>query len=235
MKKILLLRHIHIEGPGTIEAFLKEEDVPYAILDVFRNNGAALVKQKMDAIGAVVILGGPMNVYEEAKHPFLKAEKQFIREVINNKIPLLGICLGAQLVACSLGAQVKRAPQKEIGWYDVSLEKAAKTDPLFKTLGNEIKVFQWHEDTFDLPKDAVLLAKKNGMNQAFRVGDNAWGLQFHIEVDGDMIIAWCKEYIKEGNPASCWEDYVTRYLDLEDNFKGQSEQIYTSFLSLLHR
>ncbi|MEK7850171.1 MAG: type 1 glutamine amidotransferase [Candidatus Omnitrophota bacterium] len=221
MKKIIIIRQIAIEGPGTFGKFLRKKNIEYTLLDVFRENGAVLAKQDLKTVAAVVILGGPMNVYEDEKFPFLTVEKDFIRKVIEEKVPLLGICLGAQLIACVLGAKVRRALCKEIGWYDVPLEKAAKSDPLMKGLDGKMIVFQWHEDTFDLPKGALLLAKNNGMNQAFRFGDFVWGFQFHIEVDEKMIASWRAEYAQECSAAAPGHD-----------FKKQSESIYGAFSDL---
>ena len=221
MKKILIIRHIAIEGPGTFGEFLKKKNIDHAILDVFSKNGAVLASQDIKTVAAVVILGGPMNVYEDEKFPFLTVEKDFIHRVIEEKAPLLGICLGAQLIACVLGAKVMRAPCKEIGWYDMPLEKAARTDPLIKGAGDKMTVFQWHEDTFDLPKGALLLARNNGMNQAFRFGNFTWGFQFHIEVGEKMIASWRAEYGQECSAAEPGRD-----------FKKRSEGIYDSFLDL---
>jgi len=148
---------------------------------------------------------------------------QTVREVIAQKIPLIGICLGAQLIACSLGAGVQRSDKKEIGWYDIRFEEASRTDLLLKGLGPEIKVFQWHEDTFDLPLGSVLLAQNNGMNQAFRFQDHAWGFQFHIEVDDAMIKSWFDEYAKEPSPK----------LSCPKGFKEKSLPLYQSFLNLV--
>ena len=221
MKKIIIIRQIAIEGPGTLGEFLRKKNIEYTILDVFRVNGAVLAKQDLKTVGAVVILGGPMNVYEDEKFPFLPAEKNFIRKVIEENVPLFGICLGAQLIACVLGANVRRAPCKEIGWYDISLEKAAKSDPLVKGSDDKMTVFQWHEDTFDLPKGALLLARNNGMNQAFRFQDFVWGFQFHIEVDEKMIASWRAEYAQECSAAAPGHD-----------LKKQAEGIYDAFLDL---
>ena len=221
MKKIIFIRHIAIEGPGTLGEFLRKKDIEYAILDVFKENGAVLASQDLKTVGAVVILGGPMNVYEDEKFPFLSAEKDFIRKVIKENVPLFGICLGAQLIACVLGAKVRRAPCKEIGWYEIALDKTARTDPLMKGSDDKMAVFQWHEDTFDLPKGAFLLASNNGMNQAFRFGDSTWGFQFHIEVDDEMIASWRAEYSQECSVAAPVRDV-----------KKQSEGIYNAFLDL---
>jgi GMP synthase-like glutamine amidotransferase len=151
-------------------------------------------------LSAIVILGGPMNVYEEDRYPFLREEDLFIKEAIQRGKTVLGICLGAQLIAKALGARVTKAPVKEIGWYDVSLTRAGSHDPLFPRFPRTFPVFQWHEDTFDIPSAGELIATSNPiLHQAFRYGENAYGLQFHLEVTKEMIRDWMKTYEEEFN------------------------------------
>lgn len=115
----------------------------------------------------------------------------FIRQALTDKIPILGICLGAQLLAKALDAHVKKSPVKEIGWYNVSLTEKGSNDTLFNGLSHKLEIFQWHEDTFDIPNGATLLAQaEKCKNQAFRYGSNAYGLQFHIETTPAMVEEW---------------------------------------------
>ncbi|MBI5873689.1 MAG: type 1 glutamine amidotransferase [Candidatus Omnitrophica bacterium] len=233
MKKILVVRNIEIEGPGTFGEFLEKNNAPYEILDVYNYDAEALSALDLSVICGVVVLGGPMNVYEEEKYPFLKAEKALIKKAIENDIPTIGICLGAQLIACVLGSQVRRAPIKEIGWYDIVFEESAKKDVLLKGLCPQMKVFQWHEDTFDLPAGAVLLAKNNGINQAFRSGGHVWGLQFHIEVNDGMILSWFDEYVKVGSEELSCSKIMAEYLAIAKDLEAKAESIYSAFLSLV--
>ena len=139
-----------------------------------------------------------MNVYEEDRYPFLKDEDLFIKEAIQRGKSVLGICLGAQLIAKALGAKVFKAPVKEIGWYDVSLTRIGLRDPLFSILPKTFPVFQWHEDTFEIPKAGKLIATSNSIpHQAFRYGEKVYGLQFHIEVTEEMIQEWVETYEEE--------------------------------------
>jgi GMP synthase-like glutamine amidotransferase len=193
---ILIIKHVEIEGPGVIEDCLKEERIPYQIL----NLESGLHLPKLDDFSAIVILGGPMNVYEEDRYPFLREEDLFIKEAIQRGKGVLGICLGAQLMAKALGAKVTKALVKEIGWFDVLLTGAGSHDPLFSGLPKQFPVFQWHEDTFDLPSAGKLIATSNSVpHQAFRYGENAYGLQFHLEVTEEMIHEWMKAYEDEFN------------------------------------
>ena len=191
---VLIIKHIEIEGPGLIEDWLKQENIFYQIL----NPNSNIHLPKLDDFTHLVILGGPMNVYEEDRYPFLKDEDLFIKEAIQRGKRILGICLGAQLIAKALGTKVFKAPVKEIGWYDVSLTRIGSIDPLFSHLPKTFSVFQWHEDTFDIPHNAILLATSSLIPyQAFRYGDNAYGLQFHLEVTQEMIREWMETYEEE--------------------------------------
>jgi len=194
--KVLIIKHIEVEGPGLIEGCLRQEKIPYQILTL----QPSLPLPKIDNLSHIVILGGPMNVYEEDRYPFLREEDLFIKESIQRGKTVLGICLGAQLMAKALGAKVTKAPTQEIGWYDVSLTRAGSHDPLFSRLPKTFPVFQWHEDTFDIPSAAKLIATSNPVpHQAFRYGENAYGLQFHLEVTEEMIRDWMKTYEEELN------------------------------------
>jgi GMP synthase (glutamine-hydrolysing) len=134
-----------------------------------------------------------MNVEEVERSPFLKADVKWIRQALDAHLPLLGICLGSQLLAKTLGSRVHANPVKEIGWYRLEWLPAAADDPLLKQQ-DTTRVFHWHGDTFDLPQDAVHLARGTScQNQAFRWGTNAYGLQFHIEMTAEMIDQWLKQ------------------------------------------
>ena len=230
MKKILIIRHVDIEGPGTLGAYLQERKSGYLLADVWQDNAACLYHVDLAGIAGVVVLGGPMNVYEEEKYPFLTVEKYLIRELVSQKIPLLGICLGAQLIAASLGGRVKKSPVKEIGWFFVEVTDAAQNDPLMKGFKTGTKVFQWHEDTFELPAGAVLLAEGSGIPQAFSFRNLAWGFQFHVEVDSSMISSWQEAYGREGQGAQDGKGLLAAYADLKDVFNGQGRRIFESFL-----
>lgn len=136
-----------------------------------------------DDIDALVVMGGPMNVDEEQLHPWLAAEKKLIRAVIDAGKPVLGICLGAQLIARALGAGVTRNAHTEIGWFDVSLDAAARDARLFAGFPDSFSAFHWHGDTFAIPAAARLLMRNQACaHQAFHYGERVLGLQFHLEV-----------------------------------------------------
>lgn len=145
----------------------------------------------VSSLSGLIVMGGPMGVYEQDRYPFLKRELDYIGKVIGAKKPVLGVCLGSQLIAHALGARVYPNKKKEIGWYKIRLTDDGKKDPLMQRGGVAPWVFQWHGDTFDLPKGARRLASSPlCKNQAFRFGQNVYGLQYHLEVDGPMIQEW---------------------------------------------
>jgi GMP synthase-like glutamine amidotransferase len=188
---VLILKHAEIEGPGLIEGFLIRQAIPYQTVDLY----LGMPFPGLDDFSHIVIMGGPMNVYEEDNYPFLKSEDLFIKEALQGRRSILGICLGAQLIAKALGATVFKAPVKEIGWYEVALTEEGFKDPLFFNLPKKFLVFQWHEDTFEIPRGGRLIATSNPVShQAFRYGENAYGLQFHLEVTEKMVREWVESY-----------------------------------------
>jgi len=192
---ILIVKNVSNEGPGTIEDFLKGKGMEYSIVDF---SGCGSTEEDIPDVrkfSHLVIMGGPMAVYESAGAPFLHFEVAMIRAFILGKKPVLGICLGAQMIAYALKADVYSGGTQEIGWDRVEITPEGINDPAFSTLSvnSELyaEVFQWHGDTFDMPKKAVRMASSGVyQNQAFRFGGNVYGLQFHIEITPDMIREW---------------------------------------------
>jgi len=186
---ILVVKHIDIEGPGTLGDFLKSQGEPFQTIELGAGDP---MPASPGAFKAVVVLGGPMNVDEEDRYPFLKPENDFIREVLKAEIPFLGICLGSQLLAKAAGAKVVKSPVKEIGWYQVQICEVGKRDRLFDGFCEEVPVYHWHGDMFQIPPNGQLLASARGCpHQALKVGKNAYGLQFHIEITDKSIKEWC--------------------------------------------
>lgn len=148
-------------------------------------------RPSVDGYEGLVVLGGPMNVDQVDRFPHLRTEVEAIQDALDRDIPVLGICLGAQLIARALGAPVGPAVQKEIGWYDVSLSDGGQSDPVLSTFAPTERIFQWHGDTFEVPHGAEHLASSDACpNQAFRYGDKVYALQFHLEVDAPLIERW---------------------------------------------
>jgi GMP synthase (glutamine-hydrolysing) len=142
---------------------------------------------------AIVAMGGPMSVNDEEELPWLGAEKALIAEAVRAGLPFFGACLGVQLLAVSLGAEVAPGPAPEVGILPVFLTEAAASDPVFADLPPELLTLQWHGDTFSLPEGAVLLASSPAYpNQAFRWGRSAYGVQFHLELSREMAAEWAQ-------------------------------------------
>ncbi|NWF75311.1 MAG: type 1 glutamine amidotransferase [Nitrospirae bacterium] len=196
---VLIPKNTIKEGPGTIEDFLKQEKFSYTILELESGE----IPPTLENFTTLIILGGPMGVYEMDKYPHLKIGSRIIREAINRDMKIMGICLGSQMIAHCLGADVYPGHKKEIGWYHIELTGEGLKDPLMRKFAihprvgdfwRRFKVFHWHADTFDLPHGSVLLAStKLYKNQAFRFGENIYAFQFHIEVKNNMIYEWFKD------------------------------------------
>jgi GMP synthase-like glutamine amidotransferase len=184
---ILFLIHTATEGPGTIAPYATTRGAQVHFAWLYAGAGLPADPRHYDLI---VAMGGPMNVYEEDRHPFLREETAFLRAAIAANVPVLGVCLGAQLIAKACGARVVKASQPEIGWYPITLTAAAANDPAFAGLPRECTVLHWHEDMALLPEGAVLLASSVACpHQAFRVGA-ALAVQFHVEITHAMLADW---------------------------------------------
>jgi GMP synthase-like glutamine amidotransferase len=189
MSRVIAFRHVPFEGAGRLESVLARRGVSLDYADLYQP-GASI--PDISQAAGIVILGGPMSVNDDL--PWLREEQRLIGQALAQNQPILGICLGSQLIAKSLGATVYRNPVKEIGWFEIRLTDDASFDPLFAGLSATETVFHWHGETFDLPPGAVLLAGSEGCpHQAYRVGATVYGLQFHLEVTPEMIADWCTQ------------------------------------------
>lgn len=187
-RKVLVFQHVPFEPLGTLNNMLKSAGFRIRYVNFSRDPHA---HPEIGKYAGLIVLGGPMNVDQINSYPNLRREVSYIRKAIKFNIPVLGICLGAQLVAKALGASVKKNPVKEIGWYPVTVSSAAKDDPVLSHFSDTQHIFQWHSDTFELPEKAVHLAKSETCNnQAFRFGDRIYGFQFHLEVNRQLIDRW---------------------------------------------
>lgn len=190
MPKLLVCQHVPFEILGTLNPLLKEVGFRIRYVNFGRDPQA---QPALEGYDGLIILGGPMSVTDTHNHPHLKTEVDLIRRAIDRQMPILGVCLGAQLIAKALGAHVDRNPETEIGWYDVEPTAAAAEDPLLCHFGKPERIFQWHSDAFELPEAAVSLATSAGCaNQAFRWGEKVYGFQFHLEVDEHLIERWLR-------------------------------------------
>jgi GMP synthase (glutamine-hydrolysing) len=184
---VLVLQHIACEPPGVYE-------------DVLNERGATIQRVELDegeplpdwrAFDAIIAMGGPMGALDEVDHPWLADEKRLIGDAVRSGLPFWGVCLGVQLLAASLGARVYPGSAPEVGLLPVTLTDEALADPVFAGTPRELLSLQWHGDTFDLPDGATRLAGSPAYpNQAFRVGTDAYGVQFHLEVSPALAREW---------------------------------------------
>ena len=186
--QVVVFRHSAFEGIGSIAGALERHNIAWLGMDSYARTGAA---PDLAYAAGLILMGGPMSVNDDL--PWLGDEMRAIRDAIDRGRPVLGICLGAQLIAKALGARVYRNPVKEIGWAPVSWTEQAAADPLFRGFSRPETVFHWHGETFDLPDGAERLAYSEACaNQAFRIAGNVYGLQFHPEVTPVIIADWCR-------------------------------------------
>jgi GMP synthase-like glutamine amidotransferase len=179
--------HIESEGPGRFGEYFAARGDELSVVRLYEGDA---LPDSPAGLDLVISLGGPMNVYEDEAYPFLADETEFLRRAMAAGTVVIGVCLGAQLIARAAGASVYRAPVKEVGWMNVSLTEKGAEDPLFGGLPSPLPVLQWHGDTFDIPPGGEhLAASADCPHQAFRAG-SAWGLQFHLEATPAMIARW---------------------------------------------
>ncbi len=177
------IQHVPFEGLGSIEAWLSEKEYEITTTKLYESSDFP----KIEEIDFLIVMGGPMSVHDEKIYPGLKKEKIFIKNVIEAGKPTLGICLGSQLIAEVMGGNVYKNHVKEVGWFPI-FSKKSKQNTVFSFPDN-IMVFHWHGETYNLPKNAVLLATSEGcINQAFQLGNNVIGLQFHLETTSDLVV-----------------------------------------------
>lgn len=192
------LQHVPFEGLGSIETWGIRRRHALAATRLYRGERLPPVED----VEILVVMGGPMNVYDEARYPWLAEEKRFIDRVIAAGRRVLGICLGAQLVADVLGSRVYPNAEKEIGWFPIEATVGASTNSLLATLPQRLEVFHWHGDTFDIPAGAVHIARSAGCaHQAYVYEERVVGLQFHLETtpaSARLLIAHCGEEIVGG-------------------------------------
>ena len=190
--KVHWFQHVPFEGLGSIEGWIRRRQHTLGATRFHRGEPLPAVED----VDLLVVMGGPMNVHEEAKYPWLTREKQFIAAAIAAGRKVLGVCLGAQLVADVLGARVYANGEKEIGWFAIETTGAAAASRLFGRFPARLEVFHWHGDTFDIPAGALQVARSNGCaHQAFVYGERVVGLQFHLE----MTQAGARELIAHGS------------------------------------
>jgi GMP synthase (glutamine-hydrolysing) len=186
----VVLQHTATEGPGLLAGVLDRAGVCRRVVRLDLGD----TPPPPDDVAGVVVMGGPMGVHDTAAHPWLASETRWLTAAVEHGRAVLGVCLGAQLVAAALGAPVTTGESPEVGIGRVRLEDEGRADPVLGPEGDELPVVHWHGDTFAIPEGAVRLASSDRYpNQAFRYGDRVYGLQFHLEVDDEVAACWAPD------------------------------------------
>ncbi len=224
---VLIVKHIECEGPGYLEDFLHDNGIEYEIARMYEG------KQLPDIFDALIVLGGPMNVYAEERYPYLKRLNTMIKNFVIAGGHYLGFCLGGQLLAKALGAKVRKNQTKEIGNFEIQLTEGGVEDQLFKGFSTVFPALEWHGDTFEIPTGAIKLGEsKLCANQAFRF-KNAYGLQFHLEATAEMLAEWVKVYEDE-----LTEERIDAAVLIEEtkrkanNYRESSNQLFTNLFGV---
>lgn len=226
---VLILKNVSHEGPGTIGDFLTSSGVPFSVVDLSRGESIP----DPSGFDTLIIMGGPMSVHDHGIYQYINKEVDLTREFVQKGKKVFGVCLGAQIMAKALGAEVYKGSEQEIGWYDIELTPEGLKDPLMRELagtddhGNILSrfpVFHLHGETFTIPEGALRLASSDLFpNQAFRYGNNAYAFQFHIEVTKDMIRDWLK---REKVDMEKVEHDTDRYYD---QYSGRARRFFKNF------
>ncbi len=207
-RKILVFQHVPFEPLGTLDPQLKRAGFRIRYVNFARD---PLQKPSLEGYAGLVVLGGPMNADDTDNYPNLATEVELIKEALDRDMQVLGICLGAQLLARALGGQVREGTTKEIGWYPVSLTQEGSADPVMSCFEGTETIFQWHNDYVELPEGATSLANSEICPiQAYKYGQNAYGFQFHLEVDEPLIERWLTVPVNVAELST-----VTDYIDPE--------------------
>ncbi len=227
---VLILKNISTEGPGTIEDFLGRKAISYRIVELKTEP-----IPDTDMFDTLIMLGGPMSVNESEIYPYISKEEELAMEFIAKGKKIFGLCLGAQIIAKALGANVYKGTAPEIGWHDIEITDSGLKDCMMNKLAihpkaadfwKKFKVFHWHGETFDIPDRALRLAKSDlYQNQAFKYKDHAYAFQFHIEVTKDMVYDWLKDEPINHNTLK------TDTERLFDIYKGRAENFYNAFFA----
>ncbi|MBI3014867.1 MAG: type 1 glutamine amidotransferase [Candidatus Tectomicrobia bacterium] len=211
MRPLLILQHFWSETPGTFEEVFVQQAVPYRKMKLYEGEGLPV---SLSPYSGLLLMGGPMGVHDEDQYPWLVEEDRILKEALAHEMPILGVCLGSQLIAKAAGGKVTAGPRKEIGWYTLQLTADATRDPLFMGFPRQFEAFEWHGDIFELPAGAFPLASSELYPyQAFRIGSRAYGLLFHLEITEAMVNQFCSLFSGELQEV---KDYIQETSILED-------------------
>lgn len=235
MKRVLALQQTWDDPPGYLEEILNEHGIICETVEVEK----APLPPDLAPYQAIVVMGGPQHLYEDTHLDYLAQEQVLLRQAVAQDIPTLGICLGGQLLASALGAEVRRHEQSEIGFFRIPLTAEGQQDPLFAGLPGHQLAFHWHNDVFDLPAGSMRLASNDvAPNQAFRYGPCAYGLQFHIEVNTTILDTWIyhplgnKELVATLNDAEAPIKLAKQWSECAATYQAHTRALFENFLRI---
>jgi len=223
--KVLSIVHQRDTGSGVFADAVAERGHE---LDEWAIFGRSAPPAPLEDYGAVLVFGGAMHVDQEDRHGWLRDERRLLGHLVEDGVPVMGVCLGGQLLAKALSAHVRRMPSPEIGWFDVELTPEAETDPVFSGIPERFPAFQWHSYHFELPESAVPLVRNDRCLQAFRAGERAWAMQFHAEVTLPMLGAWAADDADD-LPAPV-DDFLAETASRIGAWNEQGRQLCSAFL-----
>lgn len=221
MRPILFVRNDAFETFGIGRSAVEDAGAPVRVFEAIDDEP----RPSLDDVSGVVVFGSSSNVEHADERPFIKELRELTLDALDRGLPYLGVCFGAQVLAWSLDARVTKAPVREVGFEPIRVAPAAGSDALVSHYENGDMVFQWHMDTFELPGDATPLAFGDGVaNQAFRVGDHTWGIQYHFEIDRPEIELWLDEFAKLGDLETEWGKRPEEVLEETDRHLADHER-----------
>lgn len=237
MKPVAVIRHATTEEPGHFATFLESSRLPWQLIAIDRGDA---VPRNSESFSGIAMMGGPMSVNDPL--PWIQTECELIRDAFTREVPLIGHCLGGQLISKALGGEVVVNPVKEIGWHPVQFERNAPAEDWLGNSAREAIVFQWHGETFSLPPGADRIATGcDCANQAFVLGPHL-AMQFHVEMTEDLIRAWCAEWRRDYDPTrrpvssiQSPEEMLAQTKARLDPMRRLAERIYSRWVKGLRR
>jgi len=238
MPRLLVFQHVAAEPLGTLDPLIRGRGHRIRFANFERHPDA---QPNIDRYRGLIVLGGPMNVEDQAQRPHLRTELKAIERMLEQGKPVLGICLGAQLLAHVLGAPIRRMDRAEIGWHRLRPTPDGQQDPVLAALGEDAPVFQWHGYRFEIPDGATHLARTSGCDeQAFRWGDQAYGFQFHLEMNEALIERWLATPVYreelaalgDGNDEAAIRRQTHEHIA---SMKARADDVFNGFLDLVGR
>lgn len=228
-KPVLIVQHAPHEHPASIRRALETQGIQTLWIHPYRGDSYPELAQ----IRGMISLGGPMGANDEAEHPWIRPEIELLRQCVEAELPTVGVCLGGQMMARAMGSYVEKNHVAEVGWHPIELNAQGFQDRILSAAGATPLVYHWHNDTFHLPEGAVLLAKSEGCDrQAYRIGENAYGFQFHPEADHHLVHEWLEAEDVPEEIAACLEKHGCERVQVAEIQKAKAGEGETASLKI---